>query len=96
MTTFKQDQCAKHNQDKENRMKSQREKAIPDVAIQAFSEAFQTAVMSGETICYVKDGLLLEQQGTHIQVRKDLTDAYVVPNLKHSVLKRKRKYEVGV
>ena len=72
--------------------------AVPDAAVLAFSDAFNTAIHSSEKACYVKDGMLIEQQNQQIHVLKSVSDAYVVPKLKHSVLKRKnkKKYEVGV
>ncbi|MGR3978250.1 hypothetical protein FW754_11375 [Acinetobacter sp. 1207_04] len=71
-------------------------RAVPDVAVLAFSDAFNTAIHSGEKVCYVKDGMLIEQQNQHTHVVKNVSDAYVVPQLKHSVFKRKKKHEVGV
>ena len=72
--------------------------AVPDAAVLAFSDAFNTAIHSGEKVCYVKDGMLIEKQNQQTQVIKDVSSFYVVPQLKHSVLKRKnkKKYEVGV
>jgi len=71
-------------------------RAVPDAAVLAFSDAFNTAIHSGEKVCYVKNGMLIEQQKQHTHVVKNVSDTYVVPHLKHSVFKRKKKHEVGV
>lgn len=70
------------------------EATIPVLAIDAFSMAFNHASQSNATITYVKDQQLVQQSNGEIKVVEDLSSAYVIPKLKHSVLKRKKKQEV--
>ncbi|RKG38746.1 hypothetical protein [Acinetobacter rongchengensis] len=70
------------------------EATIPKLAIQSFSDAFEHAIQSEQQVVYAEDfKLIAVQQGQKVIV-KDLSKAYVVPQLKRSVLKRKNKQEV--
>ena len=70
------------------------EATIPKLAIQSFSDAFEQAIHSEQQVVYAEDfKLIAVQQGQKVIV-KDLSKAYVVPQLKRSVLKRKNKQEV--
>ncbi|WP_445115918.1 hypothetical protein [Acinetobacter sp. WZC-1] len=70
------------------------EAQIPELAVQAFSHAFVQATSSAEKVVYVKDQQLIQQHnGKHV-VLKDVSDAYVVPELKRNVLKRRKKIRV--
>jgi len=67
---------------------------IPILAIDAFKDAFKHAIDSSAKVTYVQNQQLVEKLNGHIQILDDLADAYVIPELKRSVLKRKKKQEV--
>lgn len=70
------------------------EATIPMLAVDAFRDAFNQANHSTVKISYVQNQQLVEQINGQIQVIKDLSNAYAVPKLTRSVLKRKKKQEV--
>lgn len=69
------------------------EATIPMLAVEAFRDAFEQAQDSAVKLCYVKDQKLVEQMNGQVHIVKDLSNAYVMPTLKRSVLKRKKKQE---
>ncbi|OTG93260.1 hypothetical protein [Acinetobacter sp. ANC 3832] len=75
---------------------SVREEAmIPKLAIEAFTHAFEQANASSADVVYVHNQQLIQQNKLgEIVVLKNVSDAYVVPKLKHTVLKRKKKHEL--
>ena len=72
----------------------QEEATIPKQAIHAFAQAFLDAKQSDASVVYVKNDQLVSLQHGKMRVIKDVSDAYTIPQLKHSVLKRKKKIEV--
>lgn len=70
------------------------EATIPMLAVDAFRDAFTQANHSTAKVTFVQEQQLVELVDGQIQVVKDLSDAYVIPKLKRSVLKRKKKQEV--
>ena len=70
------------------------EATIPMRAVDAFQDAFEQATHSTAKITYAKDQQLVEQHNGKVNVLADLSNAYVVPQLKRMVLKRKNKQEV--
>lgn len=70
------------------------EATIPKLAIQSFSDAFEYAIQSEHPVVYAQDFKLIAVQAGKEVILKDLSKAYVVPQLKRSVLKRKNKQEV--
>ncbi len=70
------------------------EATIPMLAVDAFRDAFNQARHSTLKFSYVENQQLFEQIDGQTHFVKDLSDAYVIPKLKRSVLKRKKKQEV--
>ncbi|WP_151961308.1 hypothetical protein [Acinetobacter bereziniae] len=70
------------------------EATIPMLAIDAFHDAFRQASLSDAGVTYVKDRQLVQQLHGEVTVIQDLSPAYILPKLKRSVLKRKKKQEV--
>lgn len=70
------------------------EATIPMLAVDAFAQSFVQATHSTVKVTYAQNQQLVEQLDGQIHIVKDLSDAYVDPKLKRSVLKRKKKQEV--
>lgn len=70
----------------------QEESFIPEFAVQAFHQASQQAKAQPVDVVYAENHKLLKKtsNGDVITI-KDLSDAYITPKLKHSVLKRRKK-----
>ena len=76
------------------KMSMQEEDHLPDLAVQAFRNAFKQASQSS-TVVYAKDHLLLKQSPTgEISVIKDISTAYTSIVAEHHVLKRKKKQAI--
>ncbi len=73
------------------------EAIIPKLAIDSFRQAFVQAVDSTSCVVYVHENKIVEQQqdGSIIEL-KNVSQSYVVPKLKRTVLKRKAKSEAVV
>ena len=68
------------------------EALIPTLAVDAFQHAFEYANSTAEIVVYVENQQLLKKlENGDVIVLKDLSHAYESPELKHAVLKRKRK-----
>ena len=70
------------------------EATIPMLAVEAFNAAFKEATHSEAPVIYVKEQKLVEQNNGIVKILDDLSAAYALPKLKHSVLRRKKKQEV--
>ena len=71
------------------------EERIPKIAIEGFTNAFKQPNASSADVVYVHNQQLIQQNKLgEIVVLKNVSDAYVVPKLKHTVLKRKKKHEL--
>ncbi|OTG80370.1 hypothetical protein [Acinetobacter sp. ANC 4648] len=75
---------------------SVREEAmIPKLAVEAFAHAFEQAQVLSVDVIYVDAQQLVQKnKDGEVTILKDLSDAYVVPKLKHTVLRRNKKHEV--
>ncbi len=68
------------------------EAIIPKLAIDSFRRAFADAVSSDIPVVFVSKEKIIEKQADGKMVElKNVSQAYVVPELKHTVLKRKVK-----
>ncbi|WP_227591408.1 hypothetical protein [Acinetobacter shaoyimingii] len=69
----------------------QEESCIPTYAVQAFQKAFTEAYAQQAEMVYVEHAQLIKKMPDgHTVVIKDLSDAYVAPQLKRAVLKRRK------
>lgn len=70
----------------------QEESLIPNLAVQAFQEAFENTHSKACDVVYVENAQLLKKQANgQIVLIKNLPDAYVAAESKHSVFKRNSK-----
>ena len=76
------------------KMSMQEEDHLPDLAVQAFRNAFKQASQSS-TVEYAKNHQLLKQSPTgEISVIKDISTAYTSISAQHHILKRKKKQAI--